>query len=77
VGNYLKKLLSRKEPGRAESISSDPVKDPDLIRIFDVYGREMFITRQQWRNNVLPGNIKESWNKPDDLYNLIYSALWI
>lgn len=26
--------------------SSDPAKDPNMIRVYDAYGREMFITKQ-------------------------------
>jgi tetratricopeptide (TPR) repeat protein len=53
----------------------DPANDPDMIRVFDGYGREMFITKQAWRDGVLLGNIKKGWNNPDDLYNIIVSAL--
>lgn len=54
---------------------TDPAQDPNLIRVFDGYGREMFITRQQWKDNVLGANIQKVWNQPDDLSNMILSAL--
>jgi tetratricopeptide (TPR) repeat protein len=75
VGNYFKKLLGKKQPESASTASSDPSKDPNMIRVFDNYGREMFITKQQWRENVLPQNIQKVWNQPNELYNLILSAL--
>lgn len=53
----------------------DPSKDPNMIRVFDAYGREMFITRQQWHDNVLMGNIQRHWNTPDQLAELIIGAL--
>jgi tetratricopeptide (TPR) repeat protein len=46
-----------------------------MIRVFDEYGREMFITKQQWREDVLPGSLKDAWNQPDKLYAVIFSAL--
>jgi tetratricopeptide (TPR) repeat protein len=46
-----------------------------MIRVFDEYGREMFITKQEWRKNVLPGILKKAWNQPDELYNVIVSTL--
>ena len=46
-----------------------------MIRVFDGYGREMFISKQQWRENVLPESLKEVWNQPDELYTIILSAL--
>lgn len=50
-------------------------QDPNLVRVYDKYGREMFITKQEWRTNILPGTIRAEWNKPDQLYSVILSAL--
>ena len=49
--------------------------DPNLIQVFDEFGREVFITKEQWRISVLPGSIKSNWNKPDQLYGLIVGTL--
>ena len=46
-----------------------------MIRAFDGYGREMFISKQQWRENVLPESLKKVWNQPDELYSIILAAL--
>jgi tetratricopeptide (TPR) repeat protein len=46
-----------------------------MIRVFDEYGREMFITKQEWQEGVLPGIVKKAWNQPDELYNVIVSTL--
>lgn len=54
---------------------ADPSKDPNRIRVHDAYGRELFITRDQWRDSVLLGNIEKAWNNPDDLYQMIIGAL--
>jgi tetratricopeptide (TPR) repeat protein len=78
VRSYLKRLLGKKEPEPVQATqvpSSDPAKDPNMIRAFDGYGREMFITKQQWREGVLPGILKKAWNQPDELYNIIVSTL--
>lgn len=46
-----------------------------MIRVFDSYGREFFIAKDEWRKNVLPGSIQSNWNKPDELYGVILGAL--
>jgi tetratricopeptide (TPR) repeat protein len=53
----------------------DPNKNPNFIRAFDRYGREMFVPREEWRRNVLPGSIKSNWDNPDALYHVIVAAL--
>ncbi|MDR1009903.1 MAG: tetratricopeptide repeat protein [Opitutaceae bacterium] len=55
--------------------ATDPAKDPNLIRVHDAYGREMFITRQQWRDNILLGNLKQNRDRPDDLAGIIVQSL--
>jgi len=59
----------------ASAPPTDPAKDPNMIRVYDHYGREMFITRQEWRDNVLPGTIEKAWSKPDELYAVVVGAL--
>jgi tetratricopeptide (TPR) repeat protein len=49
--------------------------DPNLIHVYDEYGREMFIDKETWRKDVLPGTLKSNWDKPDDLYGIIVGAL--
>lgn len=55
--------------------SADPAQDPNLIRVFDRYGRELFIAKEEWRKNILPGAIQAEWTKPDQLYGVILAAL--
>lgn len=50
-------------------------KDPNLIRVYDKYGRQLFVTKEAWRTDVLPGTIQANWDNPDQLYNLIIAAL--
>ena len=79
-------LFSKKKPtdasqpiadssGPVSSAKSDPRNDPNLIRVFDEFGRELFITKEQWRKSVLPGTLKSNWNNPDQLYGIIVGSL--
>ena len=54
---------------------ADPSKDPNMIRVHDAYGREMFITKAQWRDPVLLGHIQKVWDKPDELAPTIIQSL--
>ena len=46
-----------------------------MIRVFDGYGRELFITKQQWRDSILVGHLQKVWDNPDELYSTIAQAL--
>ncbi len=46
-----------------------------MIKVFDAYGREMYLTREDWRTKVLPGSIENGWNNPDQLYAIILQSL--
>jgi tetratricopeptide (TPR) repeat protein len=61
--------------GSSSPAKADPTKDPNLIRVFDGYGRELFITKQEWRDKVLLGNLEKVRNNPDQLYNMIAGSL--
>ena len=81
--SFLKKLFREKSPaGDARPTatppkagSSDPAKDPNMVQVFDAYGREMFITKQAWRDSILLGHIKKVWNDPNALYSIIVQSL--
>jgi tetratricopeptide (TPR) repeat protein len=79
-------LFSKKKPtdasrpiagssGPVPSTKSDPRTDPNLIPVFDEFGRELFVTKEQWRKSVLPGTLKSNWNNPDQLYGIIVGSL--
>lgn len=59
----------------APSPPVDPANDPNMIKVFDEYGREVFISRDQWRDNVLLGNLESKRNDPDELYSMLIGAL--
>ena len=60
---------------QTETTPVDPANDKNLIKVFDAYGREMFITKEDWRTKVLPGTIESNWRNPDQLYGIIFDAL--
>jgi tetratricopeptide (TPR) repeat protein len=62
------------EPDPVPPTPASPAANPDLIRVFDAYGREMFIAREEWRTSVLPGAIRSSWNDPGQLYGVVVGA---
>lgn len=57
-----------------EATPSQPV-DNELITVYDSYGREMKITRNEWRDQVFLPNLQEKWCSADELYSLIISGL--
>lgn len=80
--SFFKKLFGKTpEPPRQDTSpapqrsAEEMREDPNLIRVFDKFGRELFITKDDWRKNVLPGGIKNHWNNADELYGDILGAL--
>ncbi len=64
-----------KSSAPASPAIADPRTDPNLIRVFDEFGRECFITKEQWRTSVLPGTLKKNWDNPEQLYGIIVGTL--
>lgn len=78
--SILKKLFGgNKSPKPTPPTSStppgNPAEDPDMVRVYDGYGRELFITRQQWRDDVLRGAIEKSWDDAEALAGFIIESL--
>lgn len=83
--SFLGKIFGKKAPAPAPPPLAptttpappplDPAKDPNMIRVFDSYGRELFITKQQWRDNVLLGHIQKVWHQPEELAQVVIQAL--
>jgi tetratricopeptide (TPR) repeat protein len=53
----------------------DPSQDPDMIRVFDGEGREVFIPKAEWCEKILPGAIQKEWDNPNGLAQLILRSL--
>ncbi|MGH8489424.1 MAG: tetratricopeptide repeat protein [Gammaproteobacteria bacterium] len=79
--SFFRKMFGEKSPERgsasatASPSSADPANDPNMIRVYDGYGRELFITKQQWKDNVLLGNLETARNNPEQLYGMLVGAL--
>src|SRR5271170_6691361 len=50
-------------------------KSNEMIKAFDAYGREIQITREEWRTKVLPGQFQQNWTNPEGLATCITQAL--
>lgn len=81
MGIVRKLFGSRSKPAVAEVATGHPRtvedlrKDPNLIRVFDKYGRELFLTKEQWRKDILPESLRANWSNADQLYDAIVGAL--
>lgn len=76
--NFLKKLFSKSKNKNDKATRKEPQLSsgkPEMIKVHDEYGRELLITKKDWLNNVLLGNLEKNKNNSDDLYNLLLSAL--
>jgi tetratricopeptide (TPR) repeat protein len=79
--SFFRKMFDEKSPEKgpasatASPSSADPANDPNMIRVYDGYGRELFITKQQWKDNVLLGNLETARDNPEQLYGMLVSAL--
>lgn len=79
----LKRILSalsgKKAPPIASSqaapVASTPETNEELITVYDAYGREIKITRSEWKDKVFLPNLQQKWNEPEELYNLIVAGL--
>ena len=62
-------------PAAAPTQTDDPSKDPNMVRVFDQFGRELFLTKQEWLASVLLPNLEKAWNDPDQLAGFIINGL--
>src|SRR5439155_22830559 len=79
--SFLSKLFGKKpDTAKPPALTPPPALPPPpgapaMMKVWDEYGRVGEIPRDQWRTQVLPINFQRCWNKPDELANLIHSAL--
>lgn len=53
---------------------ASPAKE-ELITAYDAYGRELKITRSEWREKIFLPALQQKWNEPGELYNQIITGL--
>lgn len=70
MGLFRRVLNAFKKPSSVQ----DP-RDNEPIEVYDSYGRVMHVTRAVWRDEVLPGKIRDSWSNPDELDAIIRGSL--
>jgi hypothetical protein len=63
------------QQGREDGIAQTATPPADGVRAFDAQGRQVIVPREEWRTNVIPGMVKESWENPDQLYMVILNSL--
>lgn len=75
---FFDRLFGRKRPADPAPAKPAPASEPapePMMNFFDTYGRPVLITREQWRTQILPDNLREVWQQPDALAHLITQAL--
>src|ERR1700683_3075745 len=75
MGFFSKKKSEPAKQSAPAGAPANPAQNKDLIRLVDPFGRDTFITRQEWQDKVLPANLKRAWDKPDELYGMICGAI--
>jgi len=75
-----KRLLSALSGKKTEASDTTPVKEArqggeEMITVYDAYGRELNITRNEWHDKMFLPSLKQQRNNPDELYRLIFSGL--
>lgn len=73
--NIFSKLFKKKNSQEKTPPDAQPAKDDSKIKVFDKYGQEFYITKQEWKDKVLIANLEAAKNKPDELYSMLISAL--
>ncbi|RMO83299.1 tetratricopeptide repeat protein [Pseudomonas syringae group genomosp. 3] len=62
-------------PARHSDAAAPELNEGELITVYDSHGREMKITRNEWRDKVFLPNLQQQWGNADELYSLIVSGL--
>ena len=53
----------------------DPSQDSNLIRVFDEFGRELFVPKAEWLKSALLPTIEAAWNDPEKLASYLIDGL--
>ncbi|GGY20185.1 tetratricopeptide repeat protein [Paludibacterium paludis] len=76
----LKRILSALGGKNSPSTVRGPISpteeaNNEPITVYDAYGRELKITRSEWRDKVFLPNLQQKWNDAAEIYNLIISGI--
>jgi len=71
--NLFRKLFGAKQDQAAAAATPPAEEQGEQIRVYDEFGRELLISKQDWLDSVLL-NLKKAWNNPDELASLLISA---
>lgn len=70
------KLLHGAISDLAGGESSEEMKEnPNLVQLYDETGREIFVHREVWRQEILPKSIRDNWDDAEKLYRIIIGAI--
>mmetsp|Transcript_11154 Transcript_11154/g.17919 ORF Transcript_11154/g.17919 Transcript_11154/m.17919 type:complete len:387 (-) Transcript_11154:11-1171(-) len=64
-------VKAQKRPLSTGDKTSGTEEDPQLLKFYNSEGEPVFITKQNFIEQVLPYNLQEAWENPDELYQLI------
>ena len=69
-------LLDRlRQPKKPPTETGSQAKESNFIQVFDKAGRPLYLTKEEWRINVLPGMLTARWGSPDELYQIIVGTI--
>ncbi len=70
------RLLGKKNrDALSQTTWQTPGPGSEQIRVFDKFGRELFVTRDQWRTNILPGMLATNRENAEQLAGIVIGAL--
>lgn len=71
-----KKVDTPAAASASPALGAEPLPaNAEPITVYDAYGREVKIAREEWRDKVFLPNLRQKWNEDSELYNLIVSGL--
>lgn len=66
---------TKAQPTATPARTGDPANDPNMVKVFDQFGQEFYLPRQEWLKSVLLPNIEKAWNDPEQLASFIINGL--
>lgn len=63
------------QPPPSAAATAETVAGANIIHVLDQFGRQLEVPRDEWRDHVLLPNIRTAWDKPDELYHILVSAI--